>query len=101
MERFLDRIPDLADLRRRYSGRIRADVRGHEAVRMSVLANDLLREWNPIHASAADVRALLGPPTSERTRLMEYRFDNGEAGVVWRFTVRNDIVVALEWEPMD
>jgi hypothetical protein len=101
MERSLDRQPDVADLRRRYGGRIRADVSGAEAARMSVLANDLLREWNPIQASAADVRALMGTPTAEQAGVMEYVFDNGWGGGAWRFKLRNEIVVGVEWEPLD
>jgi hypothetical protein len=67
---------------------------------MSVVVTDLMKEWNPIYASINDLRAIMGAPTREAPSFLEYAFDFGLAGVLWRFTISAGTVVGVGWEPL-
>ena len=91
----------VADLKHRYGGRISADVRGNDAIAMAVIVANLMKEWNPILAFVSDLKAIMGTPTKEKSGVLEYRFDGGRGGDLWRFTVLDDIVAGVEWVPLD
>ena len=61
----------------------------------------LMAEWNPIHSSVGDLEALIGKPTSQIDEKLVYEFDTGLGGVVWRFGVRNGVIVAFEFDGID
>jgi hypothetical protein len=69
----------------RYGGRISADVRGSDAIQMSVMVTDLMKEWNPILAEASDLKETMGTPTREEPGVLEYVFDNGLGGDLWLY----------------
>ena len=58
-----------------------------------------MTEWNPILASPTDLKEIAGEPTSETTGELSYDFDNGYDGSYWKFKVRNETIVALEYIP--
>jgi transposase len=91
----------IADLTRRYGGQISASTRGRAAVDAAALVLRLMEEWNPIHATVADLKAIMGEPTVERPGVLEYVFDHGYSGHSWRFAVADDIVVGTEWNSLD
>lgn len=91
----------IAELTRRFGRRISTSARGSHAVRMEAAVSALMEEWNPIHASPADLRAIMGPPTEESPDKVEYVFDNGYNGHRWCFTVAQGIVVGMTWESLD
>lgn len=89
------------DLHARYAGRIRADVRGDEAIEMADLASRLMAEWNPVHSSVSDLTALMGPPTRAEAAALDYVFDNGDDGELWRYTLLGDVVVGVMWDSLE
>jgi hypothetical protein len=86
----------VVDLKRRYGSRISADGRGSDAIEMAIIVANLMKEWNPILASVSDLMAIMGTPTKEESGVLEYVFDNGLDGDLWRFTVLDDIIVGVE-----
>lgn len=61
-----------------------------------------MMEWNPIMSTPDDVKAIFGQPTSETENSLEYRFDSGHDGVVWKFTIEGgDLVTGVQWIPME
>ena len=68
---------------------------------MAVIVSNLMKEWNPIKASVTDLKETMGTPTREEAGVLEYVFDNGRFGHLWRFTVLEDVVVGVSWDPLD
>jgi hypothetical protein len=91
----------LATLRGRYAGRILTERRGREAAGMARTARALMTEWNPVLASEAELRSLMGVPSREESGALVYAFDSGFGGELWRFGVRSGVVVSVEWEALD
>lgn len=91
----------LLDLRSRYAGRILTEPRGREAAQIARTARALMNEWNPVLASEAELRSLMGKPSREDSEVLEYSFDSGFSGELWRFGVRNGYVVSIEWEALE
>jgi hypothetical protein len=96
MEEHTTEESKVADLKHRYGGRTSADVRGSDAIAMTVIVANLMKEWNPILASVSDLKAIMGTPTKEESGVLEYMFDRGSDGDVWRFTVLDDIIAGVE-----
>ena len=74
---------------------------GDDAIEMAVIVAELMAEWNPINASISALKAIMGTPTKEEPRVLEYVFDDGLNGNLWRFTILGDIIVGVEWVPLD
>jgi hypothetical protein len=101
MEEYRIEESRVVDLQRHYGGRISANVRGRDASEMAEIVANLMKEWNPILASVSDLKAIMGTPTKEESGVLEYVFDQGLVGELWRFTVLDDIIVGVEWVPLD
>ena len=101
MEQYVGEVSKVVDLKRRYGSRISADVRGSDASEMTVIVANLMKEWNPIRSSVSDLKAIMGTPTEERsdvrhTEVLEYVFDNGLTGDLWRFTALDGEIFGVE-----
>lgn len=88
------------ELIRRYKGQISVNVRQDDAFDMAAKAINLMKEWNPILSSVADLKEIMGAPTVEDADVLEYKFDNGIAGNIWRYTVLDEIIVGVEYVPL-
>ena len=91
----------MTELRSRYGGRISAAVRGDAARDEARVARALMSEWNPILSSEQELRSLMGEPTLALPGILEYVFDNDFGGQRWRFGIRNDLVISVEWDGLD
>jgi len=89
------------ELVRRYSGRISGSSSASTAGQQLEMADALMAEWGAINFTLEDVKTLLGDPTTSEGDVIEYRFDHGFGGAVWRFRAENDRVVAVERTPLE
>jgi hypothetical protein len=89
------------ELKKRYSGRIDARATGEDALEMTALVWRLFQEWNPVGAERSALKELLGCPTAESATAMEYRFDGGFDGDVWRFALKDERVIKYDRIPME
>jgi hypothetical protein len=86
----------IADLKRRYAGRVAGDAKGAAAMEMAAVVAKLMQEWNPVLESVSDVKAIIGVPTREQPGVLEYEFSNGISGNMWRFKVVGDSILGVE-----
>ncbi len=93
-----DEDPRLLDLITRFGGKIDAtpDIDFDTAARMSVVFADLMEEWNPINFSVDDFSKIVGAPTRIEDGVLEYEFDNGWDGDLWRFEVSGPDISGVE-----
>ena len=75
----------LDHLKKRYGGKIDATVTGPAADEHRQRFERLMREWNPLDATLAQIHAIAGKPTSESKHHIHYIFDNGKSVVRWEF----------------
>lgn len=96
-----EEIPMVVDIKQKYAGKIDARRTGRDALEGSALVGKLLKEWEAIGASRAELTSILGEPTEKSDRVFEYRFDGGYDGDVWRFHFKDDRVSSVERIPME
>lgn len=89
----------IADLKRRYGGTIDASVFGPDAIAHDVRFSKLMREWNPLHCTADDLKSIAGKPARETKDSIEYTFDNGYDGSTYRFKISASTIHAVEYIP--
>ncbi|TQM43921.1 hypothetical protein [Pseudonocardia cypriaca] len=68
---------------------------------MARVTRALMTEWNPVLASEAELRSLMGVPSREVSSALEYTFDSGFGGERWRFGIRSGVVVSVEWDALE
>lgn len=90
----------VAQLKKRYGG-IDASLHGPDAVPHYIRFSRLMREWNPLHFSADDLKAIAGTPTKETLERIKYRFDKGDVASVWRFNLQGGMIRGVEYIPGD
>lgn len=88
-----ERIEYLAE---RYVGTIDARTSGAAAMTNLDQADRLMTEWGAINFTVSDVKLLFVAPTTQEEDHLDYWFDTGRAGAVWRFCAQNDRIVAVE-----
>lgn len=72
------------DLKKRYAGKIDATVTGAGAKEHRLRFESLMREWNPMNSTPAQIKAIAGRPTSETDNgCLTYTFDDGTTVVQW------------------
>ena len=81
MEEYTTEESKVADLKHRYGGRTSADVRGSDAIAMTVIVANLMKEWNPILASVSDLKAIMGTPTKEESEFSNTCSTEGATGM--------------------
>jgi hypothetical protein len=91
----------IEDLKRRYAGQISANRIGPAAIEMAAIVINLMKEWNPVLGSVSDLKAIMGIPTREQPGVLEYDFDSGIAGNMWRFKVQGDSILGVELVLLD
>ena len=98
-----DDDPLLLDLIQRYGGKINAspELDFEKAADMSIVFTNLMREWNPVTFSVANFKKVAGEPTRVEENVMEYEFDNGWDGDLWRFEILADEIVSVERVGLD
>jgi hypothetical protein len=88
----------IADLRHRYRG-IDVSAELPDAKEHAKQFGELMREWNPIMCSVADLKSIAGAPSTENDEMLEYRFATGVSEVVWRFTITGDTIFGVTTFP--
>ena len=43
----------------------------------------------------------MGPPTRAEAAALDYVFDNGDDGELWRYTLLGDVVVGVMWDSLE
>lgn len=88
--------PMFAPLKRIYAGKIDVHARGEKAGESAEFVRRLLEDWDPTGRPAEKVRTLLGRPTSETAKFLEYQFGDGPGAAVWKFSLRDDRVIRVK-----
>jgi hypothetical protein len=79
-------VSRFSELVRKYKGTIDAHApRGRVALMNAARMDMLMKEWNPIGCEIMDLKSILGQPTRETKEILEYSFDEGRGGILWRF----------------
>lgn len=73
-----------------------------EALRYAKAMTWLMHDWNPIGYAKELLKELAGAPSTEEGDTLEYRYDSGRAGTVWRFRCDpTGVIVSVELERME
>lgn len=91
----------LARLAPVFAGQISVSAKQQDIPRHIARMSSLMAAWNPIGCSAHDLKSLAGEPSQQAGERLEYRFDTGWGGIVWRFQVLHDRVVSVEFQGLD
>lgn len=95
------RVEQMQSLTKRYAGTVDAHTSGAAAMANLAQADRLMAEWGAINFRIEDVKALFGRPTSESVNQLEYRFDDGYGGALWRFRAESGRIMAVERIPLE
>ena len=63
--------------------------------------HQLMNEWNPVGSTSEAITSMLGTPSSMDDKAIVYRFDHGEGGWEWTFSMKNKVVSDVVKKSLD
>lgn len=86
---------NIDDLAAKYNGKIKPGVTGNKAEAYSKEMASLLAEFCPIGRKIEDLEKIIGSQGKKRDGQVYFVFDSGYGGTVYRFVIRDSVVISV------